>query len=226
MVIIQTTEYMWGRYAEKPAGGPEYIFQNRRLLLYSGDHRNFDCCVDPSSALILRRRRSRRLEGWGRPVPLMLRDAALRAAPQHEGERAMLKHEGERESNAQPVMITGSRSLCRDAGQDGGPNESHTRMTKSAAVTAQTATTTAKTISLKITIAYGSRAGSQGRQNKRQKKHACAVRCRTLPAFRPAAIPRRRRSRPSGLLALLPPMPGAAKRWKCRNSSAGRAHHS
>src|SRR5262245_47614924 len=62
---------------------------------------------DPSSALTLRRRRSRRLEGraatdlgfirdrqyWCasrlQPTcgPLMLRDAALRAAPQHEGER-------------------------------------------------------------------------------------------------------------------------------------------
>jgi hypothetical protein len=54
---------------------------------------------DPSSALSLRRRRSRRLEGEGGhrsrvccsglPVPLMLRDAALRAAPQHEGERVV-----------------------------------------------------------------------------------------------------------------------------------------
>jgi hypothetical protein len=46
-------------------------------------------------------------------------------------------------------------------------------MTKSAAVTAQTATTTAKTISLKITIAHGSRAGRRGRQNN------CM--CRPLP---------------------------------------------
>ena len=50
----------------------------------------------------------------------------------------------------------------------GAPNESQTRIANSAAVTAQTATTTAKTISLRITMrGMLSRVGGLGRRNRR-----------------------------------------------------------
>ena len=61
---------------------------------------------------------SARLEGWGGRAPLMLRDAALRAAPQHEGESHALAFAYAMNAR-QPPKAEMSRALCVGAARYG-----------------------------------------------------------------------------------------------------------